>query len=581
MFSRIACRHACDGLVVMNIDGKIQWANPAYCALMGYDLSAIVGRHPLTFAPLPEEHQTEAELVDYRLDDDPALLNKREIRRNTRKDGTIFWNEITMSLHTAPDGQSCAVLVCRDVSEIVERENELAQTSQKLAHIAAHDALTGVANRAELSRFLDTALKSARKYRTEIGIFHVDLDEFKHINDTFGHSAGDAVLKATAERLAGCLRKTDLVARVGGDEFIVVCDAIATLDALKRIGEKLLCAANNPVPHQNGAINCQISVGAALSDKNICDVETLMNQSDFALYEVKRKERGGLAIYNAELHERHMRGIMLENALVQAIEDKALSFHFQPVVGTPPGVVRGLETLVRWYHPTEGLITPDELIPMAQKLGLVAELDMLAMNVALDMKAKLNEWGHHDVITSFNASADVLKHPDFFEKLISGLLFRDLTTDEIIVEVLEDVVFEADGETNPLVQILADLAEAGIFVVLDDFGSGNAGIAQLARLAIKGVKFDKSIGMNILTDPTMSTIYQTLTGLCDDLDLRTVTEGVETPEDAARLCELGCTNIQGFLIAKPMPPEEVRAWVDAYTGSAIAHDEPHRYLKAN
>ncbi len=580
-YSRIACLHASDGLIVMSMDGLIRWANPAYCKMMGYAPAEIIGRHPLTFAPLPEERWDAAALEGFDLAAHIKKLKPREIRQNMRKDGSTFWNELAMSLHETSEGTCYAVLVCRDATASIEREQKLEATTRRLAHIAMHDALTGVANRAALARFLDKALQDANGKNARIGVLHIDLDEFKQINDTHGHAAGDAVLKATAKRLQKAIRQTDLVARVGGDEFVIVCSAVTTLDTLRDIGTALIKAANLPVPWQNGTINCRISIGAALSQPDTTDADTLLLQSDFALYDAKRSARGQITTYDSDLHQRHARAVDLQADLQDAVQNGTLSFVFQPVVGKPAGVVRGLETLVRWHHPTKGLIMPDEVIPLAQRIGVMADIDMLAMHAALDLKTKLNAWGHGNVLTSFNASSELLARSDFCDHLLSGLAFRDLSPDDVIVEVIETVVIEGNSVASPFARTIADLDAAGVFTVLDDFGRGNAGIAQLAKLAIKGVKFDKSLGMSILTDPTMPIIYKTLVGLCNDLDLRMVTEGVETAEQADALRKLGCSNIQGFLIAKPLDPDDLRPWLDHYTASAIAPAEPRRYLGTN
>lgn len=580
-FSQIACLHADDGLVVMNMNGIIQWVNPAYCRLMGYDAAEMIGRNPLSFALLPAERPDDATLAEFRLDAGAPDTEALVLFENIRQDGTVFWNEISTSFHTTSSGDQCAVLVCRDVTANVQKEKQLEATTRELAHIAAHDHLTGVANRAELLHFLDAELFKAQTTNAAVGVLHIDLDNFKAINDTHGHSAGDAVLVAIAKRLDRAVRDTDLVARIGGDEFVVVCCGLASLSDLKMIGNALRKAVDKPIIWRNSTLHCQISVGAALSHDAMKTSEEILLQSDFALYDAKRSGRGCVATYNADLHRRHTCVADRQAALLQAIRDKALTFYFQPVVASDPGCVRGLETLVRWEHPTDGMIPPDELLPLAQSLGVMADLDFLAMNAALDMKLHLNKLGYESLITSFNASPELLAHPDFCQSLLSGLAFRDLAPDDVIVEVLETVVFEDHLTETPFVQAVSDLNAAGIFTVLDDFGSGNAGIAQLAKLAIKGVKFDKSLGMRILTDPTMEIVYKTLTGLCNELDLRMVTEGVETAAQAERLGALGCTNMQGFLFSKPMPPDAVWPWLDNYTASAIAPTDARGYLRAN
>ncbi|MEL7180506.1 MAG: EAL domain-containing protein [Pseudomonadota bacterium] len=579
-FAQIACQKANDGLCIMDMSGIVQWVNPAYCRMMGRDASEMIGRNPRSYALRPEARPSDEELADFRLDEVVTGNETLELVENMRKDGTVFWNQINTGFHTAPGGQRFGIVVSRDVTALIEKEQQLEATTRELKHIAAHDELTGLANRTQLSAFLESALENARQRQTAVGVLHVDLDEFKAINDTYGHAAGDTVLRVVAQRLQHRTRDGDLVARIGGDEFVVVCCELSNLKELTKIADAIRIAVDQPITWDNAVLHCKVSIGAALSDDDSQTAADLLVQSDFALYEAKGAGRGRVAAYDAKLHRRQTRAKNRQDALVQAIRDKALTFYFQPVVARDPGVVRGFETLVRWEHPTDGMIAPDELLPLAQSLGVMADLDFLAMNAALDMKCQLNLSGHANVITSFNASPELLAQPDFCQRLLSGLAFRDLTPDDVIVEVLETVVFENHLIATPFVQTVADLDANGIFTVLDDFGSGNAGIAQLAKLAIRGVKFDKSIGMRILTDPTMEIVYRTLTGLCNELDLRMVTEGVETAAQAERLQALGCTNMQGFLIAKPLPADAVVAWLDAYTSSAIAPTDAQGYLKA-
>ncbi|MEL6685404.1 MAG: diguanylate cyclase, partial [Pseudomonadota bacterium] len=364
-FAQIACQKANDGLCIMDMSGIVQWVNPAYCRMMGRDASEMIGRNPRSYALRPEARPSDEELADFRLDEVVTGNETLELVENMRKDGTVFWNQINTGFHTAPGGQRFGIVVSRDVTALIEKEQQLEATTRELKHIAAHDDLTGLANRTQLSAFLESALENAQQTRTAVGVLHVDLDEFKAINDTYGHAAGDTVLRVVAQRLQHRTRDGDLVARIGGDEFVVVCCELSNLKELTKIADAIRIAVDQPITWDNAVLHCKVSIGAALSDDDSQTAADLLVQSDFALYEAKGAGRGRVAAYDAKLHRRQTRAKNRQDALVQAIRDKALTFYFQPVVARDPGVVRGFETLVRWEHPTDGMIAPDELLPLA------------------------------------------------------------------------------------------------------------------------------------------------------------------------------------------------------------------------
>ncbi len=565
LYHRISAEHADTGLVVQALNGTVIWANPGYLKMVRRSAKEVIGHTPFSYAFPPGKRPPQKEIDTFRLDPADHHQQTSFLRENVRGDGTPLWLRIKISYHD-PDGDNpLAVLVCHDVTEEIARETKLRKTSEKLAHIASHDHLTAAANRAELARFVDDALQAVRQNNTGVGILHIDLDNFKQVNDTHGHSAGDAVLVAVADRLRAHIRDTDLLARIGGDEFVIACPGLHNLSELQSIGTALVSAVNRPVVWQNKALTCQISIGAALSNDAIQSADEMLLQSDFALYDVKRSGRGRVATYNRQLHERHVRETALAAELQLAVRNKELTFHHQPVVGMTKGDIRGFEALVRWNHPRNGPIHPTDFLPVAQSMGLMADIDFMAMEAAMDFKLRLNAAHHTGLRTAFNTSPEVLSHPQFMKRLCRGLKLRRLAPADIIIEVLETVVFDTRHGETPLAQAIADLDAAGFVTVLDDFGSGHAGLAHLAKLAIKGVKIDHTLTKNLLTDPTTDKIFGMLIGLCNDLNLKVATEGVESAEQVARLATLGSSSMQGNWIAKPMPADAALAWADANT----------------
>ncbi len=564
-FSRIAVNHADDGLLLMDMSGVIQWVNPAYCRLMGREAHEMVGRNPQSFALLPDETPSADVLKDFAFDVTALQNAGLENIRNQRKDGTVFWNQISTSFHKTASGKQYAVSVCRNVTRSIEREKQLEATSRELAHSASHDTLTGVANRAALATYLNGALLRAKTLNSFVGVLHIDLDKFKRVNDSFGHSAGDAVLVAVARRINGAIRGTDMIARVGGDEFVVVFQGLQQLSDLAAVGASLLRAVNGPVSWGGNTLDCQISIGAALSGDGGQDADTLLLQSDFALYDVKRTGPGGLATYDKSLHARFIRETALAADLRLAIQNTSLAFYFQPIINVKTGKICCIETLARWNHPADGLIKPDVFVPLASDLGLLPRIDRQAADAAMDLKNQLNHMGFAETKVSFNASTDSLLDPDFAGDIVASLSHRGLRARDLIVEARETADFSIGNMNDAMSKAITELNELGIGTILDDFGRGHAGLMHLAKLRIKGVKLDGRLTRNILSDPVIEKVYGTTIALCRDLGLSVTTEGIETPEQAERLEALGSHTLQGCWIAPAMPQDELIAWLNTGT----------------
>ena len=559
---RLAAEHAKDGIIIQQLDGRIIWANPAYCAIFGRDRSEIVGRNPMTFALPPEDRPPPEEIERFRyLPDDPAS-NRLHLFRNIRKDGTLFWNQISMSLRTNSVGDQQAILVCRDVTQQIEKETRLREAGEELRFRATHDMLTRLANRAEMMRVADRHLEVASEEGTRLGMMHIDLDLFKEINDTHGHAAGDAILTHVSECLRNHVRAQDTVARVGGDEFVVICPDLPNLNALQRIAAKLIREIRTPITWNDRQLACGGSVGAALSDPETSCVDNLLQQADFALYDAKRLGRNRVAVYDEELHQRQLAEQKRAAELREAIEFESLDCYFQPKMDLFTGEVSGFETLIRWQHPTAGLMTPGDFLDIVGELGMLGEADINSMLRALEMKHRLDASGHRGMDIAFNASAELLAHPNFIPLLVNGVESRGIARNEVTIEVLETAMIGSRVDTSAQTIVIGDLAAAGFRVVLDDFGTGYAGLAHLASLPVTGVKIDKSLVSGLLTEPTSEKIARAIIDLCRDLGLSTVAEGVESIEVALRLRALGCDTMQGYWLSRPLSDDKVLPWLD-------------------
>jgi diguanylate cyclase (GGDEF)-like protein len=504
---------------------------------------------------------SESEITAFRHQRSADGKSQISIYENQRGNGDMFWVELHVSFDHIREHGEVAIIVARDISDHITRQRELTATSAKLSHLAATDSLTGLANRLNVMGKMSRALTRPLGQNRGVGLLEIDADHFKTINDSFGHSAGDEILKKLARTLQCVVSKDDIAARIGGDEFLVLCPNVQSLDEIEEIGQQIIALNDDPLCINGMTLHCGLSIGAAFADEDGLSPEDLLRRADFALYEAKNAGRGRVATYDKSLHARQVAQARLGEELSAAVENDAISFHFQPIMDLKTGAIRSFETLVRWKNPRLGFISPADFLPLAKSLGLMAALDFAALRAALDLKAVLNQSGHPAIRVGFNGSAELLGHPHFYDTLTVELAIRQLSPKDILIEVLETVVFDDISKSNPLVQTVQRLHDAGFTTLLDDFGTGHAGLTHLATLAVDGVKIDRSLTENILTDPTSAKIVSMVFELCRDLDLYAVTEGVETTQQAQALVNMGGTAMHGNSVAKAMPASNVPAWL--------------------
>lgn len=568
-YLRMAAEHARDGVMIHDEDMRVVWANAAYLDLMRLPAEAVIGKRPIDYAFAPGKAPAVADLDAHLARAESTPGDNLALFHNLRGDGTYFWNQINMGFYRTANGARLVILVCRDITRSVEQEEDLIRIRDRLSHEATHDALTGLANRAELMRFTREALIEAEKGGYHVGLLHVDLDRFKDINDTYGHSAGDHCIIHAASQLREAVRSTDMVARVGGDEFIVVCPRMPDLETMAKLAHDLCLAIAKPFSFHEATLTCKASIGCALAAPAEFDPEVPLSQSDFALYEAKRTGRGRVGVYDEVLHQHHMRLQRRAADLRESVEMHGLDYMFQPVVDLTTGQISGFETLVRWNHDSEGLISPADFLPLAEEQGLLAELDMSSMHAALEMKRKLQNSRFGGLSLSFNASSDLLLHPQFINTLVHSTATAGLDRSQIVIEVLETTVLTDQRDGASPARVIRDLRDAGFQVYLDDFGMGYAGLAHLAELDITGIKLDRQLVKRLTTNETSAKIVATITELCRDLGLRMIAEGVEDIATAERLRALGCQYIQGYWLSHPITAEGAHDYL-AVTGGAVS-----------
>lgn len=382
-------------------------------------------------------------------------------------------------------------------------------------------------------------------------------------NDTPGHSAAESAQIHVTHALKSEVGTGAMVARIGDDEFVAGLPDSRAPGDLREIAGRIGRSVAAPPDRSDRPIPTSCSMDASLSLPGERDPNSLLRQADFALEEARHLGRAGAAIYDEALHRRHRVKAKRASDLAEAIDSATLDHVFQPVCDLRSQSVVGFETLVRWTHPEAGTIGPDEFLPIADELGLMAALDLGSMSKALEQKRLLEAGGHDGLTVAFNASGSLLSHPDFVNRLVRGTDAGGLSRDQVAIEVLETTSFGEVTENSVHAATIRDLHEAGFKVYLDDFGVGYAGLAHLAELAVTGVKIDRSLIRNVLRDETAAKIAGKIIELCHDLGLNIVAEGVEDSQTANTLLNMGCTTVQGFWISRPLHPEDLHHWLPA------------------
>ena len=565
---KLVVEHANDGILIQDLEGHIEWCNPAYSRLTGYSIDEITGKKPQEFILPPHMRPSREEIASFRYDISSGVLEDFESIRNVRKDGTEFWNQLSFAVAEFADGaEPKVVVIARDITEQVEREKSLKLSESRNRALAEIDSLTQLPNRLKLTQYLEEQVNTARVANKDLGVLHIDLDRFKSINDTMGHAAGDKVLKHTAKEMLRIVGKKGFVGRFGGDEFLVICPDVENFATLQTLAEEILVALEEPFKWNDKLLRFGCSIGAAMMGKNAQTANDLIKHADVALYEVKKRGRHGVACFNDALGLIYERRMTLSAQLAQAIEANQIDVDLQPQFSLEKKRVHGFEALVRWYHPELGKLGPHEFLEIAEQNGLMPVIDRIAAQKAFAALSELKQAGHEDLRISINVSTASLNGEDFVGSLCNLAKEHDIAPDEITVEVLETNLL--DGGSGANLDAIRELASEGFYLELDDFGMGYAGLAHLTRLATNGLKIDRSMTRNMLLDPATFTIIRAVIGLCQELSMSVVAEGVEEVEQAELLQEAGCDIIQGFGVGHPMPLALAKSWLEDVSQSPV------------
>lgn len=561
---RLAARvfeHAQEGIMITDPQGNIVDANETFLALTGYRRDEVLGRNPRFLAS--GQQPPEFYSAMWR-----SLLDKgvwRGEMLNRRKDGTLYVQQTSISAVRDRQGRIRHFIgLSSDISALRKFQDRLEQ-------MAYFDALTGLPNRRMLSDRLQLALSQAQRADRLLAVCYLDLDDFKPINDTWGHAAGDSLLIEAAQRLMANVRAGDTVSRLGGDEFVVLLGNLAHFDECEVALERIRSAMNRSFMLKEGEARVSASMGVTLFPLDGADPDTLIRHADQAMYLAKQGGRNRYTLFDAEHDRLSASRRESQRSILDAIARNQLRLYFQPKVNMRSGQVVGAEALIRWQHPERGLLDPAEFLPQVDLVRLHGPIGDWVLNNSLRLAEEWAQAGLHLVI-SVNVAADQLQSVDFLATLRDALARHPgVEPRNIELEILETATLNDLGK---VAQVIEACSALGIGFTIDDFGTGYSSLTYLKQLQVGTLKIDQSFVQDMLDDPDDLSIVDSIVGLATAFRRRVVAEGVETIRHGELLLQLGCELAQGFGIARPMPAEDLPAWIAAWQQPAEWKDVP-------
>lgn len=529
----------------------ITYVNPAFERITGYSADEVIGTNP-SFLQGKDRDQPEIEAIRLAVKESQQ---GRAVLRNYRKDGTLFWNELVVAPVRNENGQvDHYVGVLNDLTDYKTYEAQL-------EHQANHDALTGMANRNLLRDRLTQDIAYSLRNKRTLAVLFIDLDRFKYLNDGFGHSIGDALLKSVAERLDSCVRRQDTVARLGGDEFVLVLTDLAHENDVTPVLQKIMEHASKPFFVEEHELFVNYSIGVALYPRDGDSVDVLIKNADSAMYRAKEEGRNNFQYFTADMNAKAMERLLLESNLRHALERDELLLHYQPRMDLHSGEMTGAEALLRWNHPERGFLAPSSFIPVAEESGVIVQLGAWVLITACRQAMFWQEQTGKQIRIAVNLSTRQFQSHDLMETITTALESSGLEPRCLELEITESMIMQ---DIEKAIATLQRLKQLGVLLSVDDFGTGYSSLAYLKRFPIDALKIDKSFIHGVTSDPDDAAITKTIIAMAHEMRLGVIAEGVEKAEQLAFLNEHNCDEIQGYYYSKPIPPGEFSQLLEAH-----------------
>jgi diguanylate cyclase (GGDEF)-like protein/PAS domain S-box-containing protein len=550
--------HSAVGIATLEADGRIVATNPALQKFLGYSAEEMFGRRLYHFVPDEDVDGLAGALSAI---GGGALRELAVEQRYTRRDGETVWSALTMSrAHDRSNGNALGVIAM--VQDIGTRKSAEA----RLTHQVSHDALTNLANRTLFTRRVDMALQRTRR-RDQVVVMSLDIDGFRAVNESAGHSAGDQLLVVTAARLLNATRGSDTVARLGGDEFAILLENARDDDEVRAVADRIIRTMREPVHIHEDSIDTSVSIGIARAHHVADGTNEILFSAGVAMYAAKEAGKGRYRFFEPAMHTAMIERMEIEADLRRATETPSEQFvlQYQPLVRLDTDEVVGVEALVRWNHPQRGELLPADFIPIAEETGLIVPLGRWVLGAAC---TQASAWwrdlpaGNHMTV-SVNVTDRQIQDASFVSDIRKALADSGLAPPRLVLEITESTVVQ---RTEAMTQCLTELHEFGVRLAIDDFGTGHSSLNYLNQFPADMIKIDRSFIDAMSRDPASSAATRTIIGLGATLGLSIVAEGVERAPQRAMLAEFGCAVGQGFLFARPATASQVSERISRPTG---------------
>ncbi|OZA06121.1 MAG: hypothetical protein B7X95_03990 [Methylophilaceae bacterium 17-44-8] len=535
-----ALDHIGEAVYLVDEQARICHINKAACTMLGYSQEELLAIKIYELDPnyYPEHWQNHWK----------ELMQKGTITLETlhkSKLGALIPVEVNANA-IQHEGKIFNFALVRNISErkLIE---------EKMYHQASYDFLTGLPNRRLLLDRLKEEIITARRSQSNVSLLFIDLDHFKEVNDTLGHHQGDLLLSQAAQRIQLCIRESDVLGRMGGDEFLVILTGASELAHLGRVAQNIIDAMTTPFSLDNNISYISASIGVASYPSDVDTLESLISAADQAMYVAKERGRNGFSFFTTSMQQEVQERLALANDLREAIHKKQLEIYLQPIVEISTEQIVKAEALIRWNHPRHGMVPPDKFIPIAEETGLIHEIGDLVFHKAAEVMSRWLEIDPHGYCQiSVNMSARQFLPSDIGNAWISHLSIINLPANRLVIEITESLLL---GEEINIMEKLNRFREAGIEVALDDFGTGYSAMSYLKKFNIDYLKIDRSFVRDLETDQNDRAIAEAIVVMAHKLGLKTIAEGVETEQQKNILAEVGCDYVQGYYFAKPLPVE--------------------------
>ena len=541
-----------DAMVVVNENGEIVLLNLQAEKQFGYRRDELLGQKitniiPVGFAErlIADSTRSAAEALAQQIGTGIELTARR-------KDGSAFPVEIMLSPLDSPEGILVTAAI-RDISTRKAAEALALSMALEKIHSAEHDRLTGLPNRLLLNDRIDQAIVRAEHHANKVAVLCLDVDGFKHINDSLGRPIGDKLLQSIAERLLGCVRTSDTVSRQGGDEFVVLLSEVEQDEGTAVLARRMLQQVARPHTINGQDLHITASIGVSVYPDDGMNAETLAKNAETAMYQAKEKSRQGYQFFKPAMNERAAERQSIEEDLYRALERRELVLHYQPKVGLSSRRITGAEALIRWNHPTRGLVPPGQFIPVAEECGLIQPIGAWVLREACRQARAWADAGLPALTMAVNISAMEFREDTFLDGVFATLAETGLDPHLLELELTESVLVK---QAESAASILRAVREKGVQVAIDDFGTGYSSLSYLRKFPVDALKIDQSFVRQISSGGDDTIIVTAIIALARSLKLRVVAEGVETAEELAFLGERQCDEVQGYYFSRPLPPDQ-------------------------